>query len=168
MAERRRAGRTRRAHREHGAPSAEPSGERVRGAVVERTHRVARPAARREGALELADTAERGAEDHCHPRGLGGDRRTSEQVRGRGEQELRGPTSHAARAGHRAKLLDLAPAPDPEIVDREALDHRDAVAAGDEPRPERVEVSAERGHDSRGDEADGLSALARHCGHRGA
>jgi len=74
VAERRRAGRTRRADREHGASSAEPPGERVRGAVVERTHRVAHPAARSEGALELADTAERRAEDDCDPLGLSGDR----------------------------------------------------------------------------------------------
>src|SRR5262245_19506603 len=119
-------------------------------------------ALRSERALELADTAERCAEHDGNPLGLGDDRRASQQVLGGREQELGRPTSHAPGAGQRTQLLDLATAADPEIVDREALDHRDAIAAGDQPRPERVEISAERGHGTRGDEADWLSAPAHH------
>ena len=153
--------------RPHAAPrchrptGAEAAGQRVRRAVVERPPRAA-DVLRRQGALELFDTAERRAEDDGDPLRLGGDRGAREQVLGRGEQELRGATSHPARAGQGAKLLDLAAAPHPEIVDGKALDRRDAVAAGDEPRPERVEVGAERSHGSGSDEVDGLSAQARY------
>ena len=107
-----------------------------------------------------ADAAEGGTEHDGDPLGRGGDRRARQQILGRREQELRRPTSDTPRAGQRAQLLDLAAASHSQIVDRKALDHRDAVAAGDQPRPERVEIGAERGHNSRSDEADGLSALS--------
>jgi len=146
---------------------AEPAGERVSRAVVERVHRLPWASAGSQSALELLDAAERGAEDDGDPLGRGRDRGASEKVLCRGEQELRGAAPDATAAGRRAQLLDLAAPPHPQIVDREALDRRDAVAAGDESRPERVEV-AERGDRAGSDEADGLSAQTRYSGHHAA
>src|SRR5262249_51756816 len=145
---------------------AEPASERVGRAVVERVHRVPRASAGRHGALELLDAAERRAEDDGDARGLRRDRGARQEILGRRQQELRGTAPDASAAWQRPKLLDLTAAPDPQIVDGEALDRGDAVAAGDESRPESVEVAAERGNRAGSDEADGLSAQARDSGHR--
>jgi hypothetical protein len=115
----------------------------------------------RDGALELLDPAERRAHDDGDTLGSGRKGRAGEKVLRRGQQELRGATSGAADRRHRLELLDLAAAADPQVVHREALDHRNAIGAGHEPRPEAVEVGAERGHGPGGDDRDGLSAPAR-------
>ena len=160
-AEGRRAGRARRAHRENGTARAEPAREPVGGAVVERTGGVTEPPCPRHGPLELLDSAQRGAYDDGDALGSGRDGRAGQQVLSRGQQELCGAASRAAGLRRRLELLDFAAAPNPQVVHREALDHGNAVAPGDEPRPERVEVGAERGHGPGGDDRDGLSRPAR-------
>ena len=126
--------------------------------VVERPDGVARAAARRQGALELLDAAERRAEDDRHSLGRGGDDGAGQEVLGCGQQDLRGATPCPAALRQGPQLLELAPAAHAQILHGEALDHRDAVASRDEPGPERVEVGAERGHGSGGHQGDGLSA----------
>jgi hypothetical protein len=114
-----------------------------------------------QGALELVDAAESGAEDNRHPLGRGGDGGVRQEVLSRGQQKLGGSTSGVMRMEHRPELLDLAAAPHAQVVDREALDHRDAVASSDEPGPERIEVDTERSHRPGRHERDGLSAQGR-------
>src|SRR5262249_55719583 len=142
--------RARRAHREYGSSRAEPAREPVGRAVIERAGRLAHPARRRDGTLELLDAAQRGAYDDGDALGSGGGGRAGKETLRRAQEDLRAATPRAAPLRPRLELLDPSAPPDPQVVHREPLDHAKAGAPGDEPRPEPVEVSAEWGHSSGG------------------
>ena len=131
----------------------------MRRGVVEAAGRLAQRAAGREGALELLDPAEGGADRQGDALGRRVEGCSREEVVGRGEEQLRGPAARARRPP-RAELLDLAAPAHAETVHGEALDPRDAVAARHESRPEGVEIASDRGDGPRGHDDDGLSAQA--------
>ncbi len=149
---------TRRRHGQHGAAQGEPAREIPRRAVIERPRQRPEPARAGQGALALLDPAERRPEHHGRPGGIGiqrGGARAAQLLR-RLDEQARGPAgSLEPQPG--VELLDLAAHTDPKVVHREPLDARDPRPAGQERRPEGIEVVADRGHDSGGEDGDRLT-----------
>ena len=140
----------RRRHGDDRPARAEPSGEVVGGPVVEGVAQAAATRVAGQRPLALLDAAERGADDDREARGR---HRANPALRGQlvggRDQEPRGAAlRHAAPRLDPRELLDLAAAAHAEVADREALDLRDARGAGDQRRPEGVEILADRRHDA--------------------
>src|SRR5256712_5799520 len=154
-AERRGARRAGRGDGYHRSTGPEAQRERARGPVVERRRRPTRARVARQRLLALLHAAERRPQDDGDAGGWSVEGRPRAQVVGRGEQELGRP---AVSPSLTLELLDLAAEADAQVAHREALDARNAVHPGDEPRPERVEVGADRRDGPRRDDGDRLSA----------
>jgi hypothetical protein len=111
--------------------------------------------------LELLHAAEGGPDHHGQPRTPDVEGDAGEQVAGRRLQEPRRPAPGDRATAGRRQLLDLPAPADAEVGDREALDGADAVDAGLEAGPERVEIGAERRDRAGRDDGDGLRIQGR-------
>ena len=142
-------------HREDGSARAEPAREVPRRAVVEGARQGPQAGRAREGALALCDAAERGADDDGEACRVPRQQRAAARPQlARGREQQPGRPALGGAPGRRRELLDFAAEPDAEVCDRKALDPRDAGATGQERRPERVKVLADRRHDARGNDRD--------------
>src|SRR2546428_1958695 len=154
-AERRGARRAGRGDGYHRSTGPEAQRERARGPVVERRRRPTRARVARQRLLALLHAAEPRPQNDGDAGGWSVEGRPRAPGVGRGEQDLRRP---AVAPSLTLELLDLAAEADAQVAHGGALDARNAVHPGDEPRPERVEVGADRRDGPRRDDGDRLSA----------
>src|SRR5262249_22501349 len=100
------------------------------GRIVERARESTDRRVAGERLLTFLDAAERGADDHCEPRWR---RRVRAQhgvrvelIGGRDQKAGGAAVGNALPASDARQLLDLAPTPDTQVADGEALDLRDS------------------------------------------
>src|SRR5262249_42556875 len=128
--------------------------------IVERARRLPQRPVSLQRFLELFHAAEGRAGDDREARRIAIERGAPPQVFGRAHEQLRRPASGKAVRRER-KLLDLGAPADAQIVDRKALDRRDAIDASEQRRPEALDVRTDRRDDTGGQDGDRITAQAR-------